>query len=265
MNDMAPARGQPPAASLVGLLASLGQVNGPDSIAGVTAGLRAPSNKAWRSASALDHQERVEELLLGPAHRWAAPRHAAASLAWKSYSYWLALPVVVARVFSVPVPVPTPDRVLYRLASCKPFVQFAFTASAETGDITVLPGENPGEELRFTLLEQHLDPLIGRLVQATRVTPRVLRGELSYGIARIHQCASALIPRPTVSLMDLLEELGLDTGVVVDPGEGRHPVVARRTCCLALVVPGLGHRVCADCVVPPSRRRTHHEPRTKEG
>ena len=176
---------------------------------------------------------------------------------WKSYSYWLALPIVAARVLGAPVPVPTPDRVLYRLSGRKPFIQFAFASAASADGIAMLPGVAPGKELRSTFLDRHLDPLMDRLVKSTRVTRRVLRGELAYGVARIHQQVSVLTPRPAVSLTGLLEDLGLDSLVIVNARTERESLVVRRTCCLALVVPGLGHRVCPDCVVPPTRGREH--------
>ena len=61
----------------------------------VAFGLRNPLDY-WVRASTLTEPDGLAVLLKAAAKRWNAPPHAAATLAWKSYSYWASLPVILS-------------------------------------------------------------------------------------------------------------------------------------------------------------------------
>src|SRR4051794_40549798 len=67
----------------------------------VTLGLYAPFGTPpplgqWTPAPALVPPDGLGLLLRAAARRWNAQPHAAATLAWKSYSYWVSLPAILS-------------------------------------------------------------------------------------------------------------------------------------------------------------------------
>ena len=91
-------------------------------INGLVAGLFVDDTEGWVPATALVTGEALDDLLDTAKQRWNAAPHAAAALAWKSYTYWLALPAVLAYVAALRVPLLRPDAVLARYTPCWPFV-----------------------------------------------------------------------------------------------------------------------------------------------
>lgn len=266
------------APSLAVALTRLSDRYGAASTAGVVPTVRVHESAAWRPAADIVDGNGFEDLVNGPVHRWGAPRHAAASLAWKAYSYWLAMPVVLAWTIGASVPRTRPDDVLVQLDDSPPFIRIGFRAipransspdrGREPDDIAILAGdEEMAQQVSTSLMELHLEPLMNRLARSSRVRRRVLRGELAYGLARIHQQAASSSEAPQMSATFLVDRLGLHGLVDLVPMADRRVQVQRRTCCLALTVPGLDHRICADCVVPPTRagaRTTAAAPPTEE-
>ncbi len=252
-------------AGLVAGLAAMRAAFGEASTAGLAPALAVQPAPGWFSATELVHGERLDALTAGPAERWQAPSHAAASLAWKAYAYWVGLPVVTAWTLGAPVPDVSPHRTLVRLLDTSPFVQIALLPLSSTAEplapdprqagYAVLPGRDTAERVRATMLQAHLLPLLERLVGLSRISRRTLTGELAYGLACQQVRAASMVAEPAVATSELLVALGLRDLVDVSQDTASRPSVRRQTCCLALAVPALRH-VCADCVVnPPSPTR----------
>jgi hypothetical protein len=74
-----------------------------------------PAGTGWMPASALVTGARLDDLLVAAKQRWGASPHAAAALAWRSYTYWLALPVVLGWATARRVPLVAPEDVLVRV------------------------------------------------------------------------------------------------------------------------------------------------------
>src|SRR5689334_17723143 len=100
----------------------MGLRHGKESLQGLSTGLVPPHTPGWRAAGELLTAEGVREWLDAAARRWDAQPHAAAALAWKCYSYWLALPAVIGFTGSRRVPLMTPDHVLVRFSDRQPFL-----------------------------------------------------------------------------------------------------------------------------------------------
>lgn len=251
--------GSPP--SLTVGLARMRAAFGESSTAGIAPGVVVPASTGWFSAAELVDGDRLAELTAGPARRWQASPHAAASLAWKAYCYWLGLPVVTAWVVGAPVPDVTPARVLVRLLNTSPFLQIALAPMEPTDEsaslgtqrsrFAVLPAGATAARVRATMLKRHLEPIAERLLCGSRVSRRTLSGELAYGLACIHARAATLAPCPTLTAAQMLDGLGLREFVHLPDEVGSGHRARRLTCCLALAVPAL-NRICADCVASPT-------------
>ncbi len=175
-------------------------------------------------------------LLEQPARAWGAAPHTAAALAWKGYSWWLVTPVVRTYAAGGPLPRLDLDNVEVALGEQRPYVEFRVL------DPAPLPDGGGVERLRETLLARHLAPVADALVSATRIGRRTLWGSVAEAVA-----APLLTEHGPAGTDALLDGLGLaDLVHVHDAG------CARRTCCQAIAVPGLG--VCAGCPVQRARR-----------
>ncbi|MDY7090569.1 MAG: hypothetical protein SYR96_36445, partial [Actinomycetota bacterium] len=73
----------------------------------------------WTPASALAG-EQLGVLLESSRRRWNAQPHAAAALAWKAYTYWVALPAVLGYASARRVPLLTADNVLMHFDDPRP-------------------------------------------------------------------------------------------------------------------------------------------------
>ena len=103
-------------------LAAMRRRHGEDSLQGLVPGLRA-SRAAWPPAATLLTADGMADFLATAARRWSAQPPAAAALAWKCYSYWLALPAVVGYAAARRVPIMTPSEVLVHYSPHQPFVR----------------------------------------------------------------------------------------------------------------------------------------------
>ena len=102
-------------------LADLRRRRGADATRGLAPGLRLPWPTAdWLPASALVSGERLDETLDVAQRRWGAPAATAAALAWRSYTYWLAMPVVLGWATARRVPLADRLRYSYRPLSTTP-------------------------------------------------------------------------------------------------------------------------------------------------
>ncbi|NUR30052.1 MAG: hypothetical protein HOV83_30085, partial [Catenulispora sp.] len=91
----------------------------------------------WLPASALTGPAGIEAMLGTAARRWRGTPHAAAALAWKSYSYWAALPVVLSWAATRRVPLLTADSTFVRFHHEAPFLR---VRTCEV-PVAVLPGD----------------------------------------------------------------------------------------------------------------------------
>ena len=189
--------------------------------------------RRWQPAERFADAETVVAtgLLDRPARDWGAAPHTAAALAWKAYAWWLVNPVVLAFAAGRPLPRLDAPNVEVSLADERPYVEFRVLDPTPLRRIDAVRG------LRETLLDRHLAPVAGALSTATRIGRRTLWGSVAEAVAH------PLLTRGDADTAErLLHGLGLADLVTLDG-----TFAARRTCCQAIAVPGLG--VCDSCPV----------------
>ena len=242
------------------ILAEMRQRRGEDATRGLVPGLILPDRAAgWTPASALISGERLGAVLAAAERRWGGSPHAGAALAWKCYTYWLALPAVLGWAAARRVPLLDPDDVLVRVSSRQPFLTVGLRRArvavlpsdplaATGGDVTVASSE--AELLavfRDTLRDRHLDPLLAQIRSWVRLGERTLLGSLASGVAHgvlrgVRGDADDL--RRTADT--LLSALGVADLVNLEPTPDGY-AVHRRTCCLAFTLPT--PKVCSGCCI----------------
>jgi ferric iron reductase protein FhuF len=249
--------GVEPLAPVVATLGALRHRHGEDSLQGLVPGLVAPGGAGWRSAAELD----VADLLDTAARRWSAQPHAAAALAWKCYSYWLALPAVLGFAASRRVPLMTPDHVQVRYTDRQPFLTLGLRApvTAVLATDPIVATDAPGllivaDEtellgvLRRSLVDAHLDPLLEDFRQRARLGRRTLWGSVASGVAYGLSRAADSLPGPTMDIAErLLAALGAEDLVDLSERPGGGLDIQRRTCCLAFTLPT--PKVCSTCCI----------------
>ncbi|MGH3659370.1 MAG: hypothetical protein ACRDUA_22205, partial [Micromonosporaceae bacterium] len=208
------------------------------------------TSAGWISAASLVDGTALPLLLDGPTERWGAAPHAAAALAWKAYTYWLALPAVISLVHANRVPLLDADNVRVRLSYQKPFITVGMRRTA----VAVLPDDEFAAEpgivvvddragllrmLRETLVDRHLAPLAQATRARVRVGARILSGSLASSIGYALQVAQRTSPdaagHATADLtaqgramLDVLDVPGLiDLEEAPDGAVG----IRRHTCC----------------------------------
>lgn len=87
-------RQDPATAPLAPVTATLRAMFGTDDLPGLAPGLLVVDEAGWAPATTLTGA-RLPELLDSAVRLWGGTPHASAALAWKAYSYWAALPVVL--------------------------------------------------------------------------------------------------------------------------------------------------------------------------
>lgn len=240
-------------------LAAAFLTNPPGSLA---PGLTVTDGAGWICAQEIADGTRVPELLAAVGRRRRASPHVAAALAWKAYTYGLALPVVVGWAAARRVPLVRPADVLVRLhppksvltLGLRPSIRVAVLpsdplAAAHRGDIDVVTDE-PGllDALRGSLLDAHLSPLLGHIRAAVRVGPRTLLGSLASGVAHaVLDTAHELPGSAAEHAQVLLTTLGVPDLVELVPGPDGGLTVQRHTCCLAFTLPE--PKICAGCCI----------------
>jgi hypothetical protein len=251
---------------LAPITSTLRAMFGTDNLPGLTPGLLVPelSDAEWIPASRLVDGSRLPDLLDSAKHRWKASPHAAAALAWKAYTYWLALPVVLGWASARRVPLLYPDDVLVHFEDQRPLLTLGFRRSVT---VAVLPSDPlalsglpqvrvVGDEaallgvLRASLLDAHLTPMLEAIHAEVRVGPRTLLGSVSSGIAHGILRAADVLPGSTVEhIGTLLETLGVADLIELVPGPSGELEVQRKTCCLAFTLPQ--PKICAGCCIKP--------------
>jgi ferric iron reductase protein FhuF len=214
-------------------LAALRRRHGEDSLQGLAPGLRAPAG--WRSAEHLLTHDGVGDFLATAARRWKAQPHAAAALAWKCYSYWLALPAVVGYAATRRVPLMTPAHVRVHYSPTQPFVRLGISEPLAFGPASP-------ETLRTSLLDAHLLPMLERIQEHVHIGRRTMLGSVASGVAYALSRAGYGFEAPTV-----LAELGVDDLVELTPQPDGQLRIQRKTCCLAFTLPT--PKVCSGCCI----------------
>src|SRR2546423_724026 len=95
--------------------------HGVEVVRGLVPGLVVHDPVGWLPATRLADGSALPEVLSAARRRWGGSRHASAALAWKSYTYWVALPAVVGYALTRRVPDMSPEQVLVRPHGEAPF------------------------------------------------------------------------------------------------------------------------------------------------
>lgn len=252
------------AAPLAPITATLRTAFGTDDLPGLHAGLLVDEQTGWLPATELIHGDQLPRMLDSAARRWQAKRHAAAALAWKAYSYWVALPVALGWASARRVPLMRADDVLLRMDDDGPLVDVGLRtgipvavlphdpiAAAGLPEVLVVADEAELlRVLRISLLDQHMSPLLDEIHSRVKLGPRTLLGSLSSGIAyAVLQAADALPGSSTETIGTLLDALDIGDLIELVPGEDGAVTVQRRTCCLAFTLPD--PKICPGCCIRP--------------
>lgn len=262
--DSSPEAESSPAAiepTLAAIRARLGHVASralhPGLVSGAAAG--------WIPATRFADGSAVPELLDTAVRHWQGQRPAAAGLAWKSYTYWVALPAVAGFAALRRVPLLRPEDVVVDLRRREPFLAVGLRPAA----VAVLPSDPlaaaglPGiqvvrdepallDALRESLLDAHLDPVLEQIRAQVRLGRRTLLGSVASGVAYGVRLALADdTPEATIGATSaVLEALGLaDLVELSRTGSGRVHI-QRRTCCLAFTLPN--PKICVGCCLRPA-------------
>ena len=175
-----------------------------------------------------------------PRHReatLAGHPHAAAALAWKCYSYWLALPAVLGYAAARRVPLVRPEAVRWKWSVQQPFLVLGLTGV----EVAVLPsdplaagainGRGAGgvrvvadeqallAELRTALLDEHLTPLLDQVRRDVHVSARTFWGSLASGVAHGVSRAADVVPGSSLETADR----GAGRAGRAGPGRPRRP------------------------------------------
>jgi hypothetical protein len=230
-------------------------------IPGVAPDLLVTEPSGWLPASVLTTGT-LDTLLDSSGRRWNAQPHAAAALAWKAYTYWLALPAVLGYASARRVPLLTASDVLIHFDDPRPLLTLGLRAGIE---VAVLPGDPIAiaglprvrvvadetallAELRRTLLDEHLTPLLDALHDRVRLGKRTLLGSLASGVAYgVLRSADTLTGASAELIADLHAALGCEDLIELVPGRGGKLDVQRKTCCLAFTLPQ--PKVCPGCCI----------------
>ncbi|SBT49374.1 IucA/IucC family C-terminal-domain containing protein [Micromonospora auratinigra] len=253
------------ATPLAPVTATLRAMFGTDDLPGLAPGLLVDDETRWSPATRLIDGTLLPEFLRAATRRFGGTPHACAALAWKSYSYWTALPAVLGWAAARRVPLLDPADVLLHfedhhqlltlgLRRSTPVAVLPTDPLAPTGhpDVRVVADEAALlGALRATLLDAHFAPLIAAIQTDVRLGTRTLLGSVASGIAHgILRASDALPGSATEAVGTLLGTLDLSDLVELVPGPGGAPTVQRRTCCLAFTLPR--PKVCQGCCLRPS-------------
>ena len=204
----------------------------------------------------------LDTLLDSSRERWQAQPHAAAALAWKAYTYWLALPAVLGWASARRVPLLTGTDVLMHFNDPRPLVTIGLRqditvavlpsdplALSGLAQVRVVPDEAALlEELRRSLLDEHLTPLLDAIHTKVRLGSRTLLGSLSSGVAyAVLRSADVLPGSSAETIATLLGALGIEDLIELVPGRAGKLDVQRKTCCLAFTLPR--PKVCMGCCI----------------
>ncbi|GGQ44741.1 hypothetical protein GCM10010166_11620 [Couchioplanes caeruleus subsp. azureus] len=215
----------------------------------------------WRPAAELTGRA-LDTLLDSSRQRWQAQPHAAAALAWKAYTYWLALPAVLGWVSARRVPLLTGTDVLMHFDDPRPLVTLGLhpdvtvavlpsdpLALSGLAEVRVVPTEAALlEELRRSLLDEHLTLLLDAIHGKVRLGKRTLLGSLASGVAYAVLRAADVLPGSSAeNIGTLLGALGVEDLIELVPGHAGRLDVQRKTCCLAFTLPK--PKICMGCCI----------------
>ncbi|MDG4794599.1 IucA/IucC family C-terminal-domain containing protein [Micromonospora sp. WMMD1082] len=235
---------------------------GTDVLPGLAPGLLVSDETGWAPATTLTDGTRLPELLDSAVRLWGGTPHASAAVAWKAYSYWAALPVVLGWAAARRVPLLDHTAALVHFADRGTLVTLGLRESIP---VAVLPSDPLAlaglpqvqvvaderellTALRATLLDAHLAPMIAAIQGKVRIGARTLLGSVASGIAHGLLRAADGWPGSVVEAIDtLLDALDLTDLVELVPGPNGEPTVQRRTCCLAFTLPT--PKVCQGCCI----------------
>jgi hypothetical protein len=232
-------------------------------IPGLAPDLIVADPSAWQPTSLLAG-DALDLLLEAAGTRWKAQPHAAAALAWKAYTYWLALPAVLGFASARRVPLLTSTNVLMHFRDPRPLVTIGLHPDtpiavlpndplALTGlaQVRVVPDEESLlAEFRRSLLDEHLTPLLDAIHSRVRLGKRTLLGSVSSGVAYgILRSADALPGSSVETIASLNHALGIADLIELVPDSSGKLDVQRNTCCLAFTLPQ--PKVCRGCCIKP--------------
>jgi hypothetical protein len=249
---------------LAPVTATLRSMFGTDDLPGLARGLMAPTNGAgWVPATALTDGSKLPDFLSAAARRWrGSSPHAAAALAWKAYTYWLALPAVLGWAAARRVPLLSAADIAVHIEDHRPLLMVGLLPTTQ---IAVLPSDPlamdghpsvivvPDERalldaFRVSLIDSHVDPLLDALHGRVRIGARTLMGSLSSGVAYGLIRAADVLPGSTQGNIEtVLGALGIDDLIDLVPGPAGQLSVQRKTCCLAFTLPE--PKLCTGCVI----------------
>lgn len=230
-------------------------------IPGLAPDLTVTDPSSWVTTESLagDH---LDVLLESAGHRWNAQPHAAAALAWKAYTYWLALPAVLGWASARRVPLLSSQHVLMHFRDPRPLVTLGLhpdtpvavlptdpIALSGLPQVRVVPDEQALlAEFRRSLLDEHLEPMLNALHDRVRLGKRILLGSLASGVAYgILRSADAVPGSSADKVGTLLTTLGIDDLIDLVPDRTGRLDVQRKTCCLAFTLPQ--PKVCRGCCI----------------
>jgi Ferric iron reductase FhuF-like transporter len=257
-----------PLAPITATLSAMRARRGSVATHGLAPGLVVADPLGWIPATSFANGDQLDALLDAAKQRWNAAPHAAAALAWKAYTYWLALPAVLGWASARRVPLLDPSRVLVRFTDHQPLL----TLGLRRATVAVLPsdpllalaaGSAPAWDLRVvadeaellatlrhTLLDAHLTPVMDRIRERTHLGQRTLLGSVASGVAYGISRASDALPGPTAETVGtLLDALGVADLVALQAGRTGELDVQRNTCCLAFTLPE--PKLCSGCCIRP--------------
>jgi hypothetical protein len=231
---------------------------------GIVPGLTVSDPAGWVPATELVSGAAIDGMLAAAERRWNAAPHAAAALAWKSYSFWLALPAVIGYAVARRVPLVRPEGVVAHWSTEQPFMTVGLT----TIEVAVLPSDplamvgSAGVrvvadetallgELRTALMDDHLTPMLEQIRSRRHLGHRTLWGSLASGVAHGLSRAADVVPGPTMETAEqVLASLGVRDLVELGERPGSAGLtVQRKTCCLAFTLPE--PKICAGCCIRP--------------
>jgi ferric iron reductase protein FhuF len=230
-------------------------------VAGIAPAIVVTADERWRPATdLLSSPHALDSLIDAAKQHWNAPDHVAAALAFKSYSRWLALPIVLGYAAARRLPDLSPDNVVYQY---HPSAKHLMTLGLRDARTAGLPGDPQATRavtddaallalFRESLLDRHLDPLVEQIRSRVNIGRRTLLGSLASSVALLLSRSADALPGSTLDTAStLLSTLDMADLVVMTAQPDGRLDVQRRTCCLAFTLPE--PKFCSGCCVPTTR------------
>jgi ferric iron reductase protein FhuF len=103
-------------------------------------------------------------------------------------------------------------------------------------------------ELRTSLLDEHLGPMLDAIHRRVRLGKRTLLGSLSSGVAYAVLRSADVLPGSSAETIEtLLAALGVEDLIELVPAPNGKLDVQRKTCCLAFTLPQ--PKICQGCCI----------------